>query len=88
MSFWEIAAYLLALFIAIIILRIFVKPLKGILWLCINSVLGGFLLFAFNTVFASAGFSVAINVVTASICGLLGIPGLLLIIILKFIFHV
>ena len=86
MSIWEISAYILAIIIAVIILRIFSKPLKSVLWLCINSFLGGIGLILFNTVLASTGFSVAVNVVTSAVCGLLGIPGLVLLIILKLVF--
>lgn len=88
MSFWEITAYLIALFIAIIIFRIFKKPINAILLLCLNSVLGAIGLHIFNSLFDSADFTIGINIVTSAICGLLGLPGLILIIILKFIFGV
>jgi len=88
MSIWEISAYILAAIIAIIVLKIFSKPMKNVLWLCINSLLGGVGLFIFNTVLSPSGFTIAVNIVTASVCGLLGIPGLILLIILKLIFNI
>ena len=86
MTLLEIAAYILAALIAIVILRIFAKPLKSVLWLSLNSVLGGVGLFLFNTVFSQTGFYIGINIVTSAVCGLLGLPGLLLLIVLKVIF--
>ena len=86
MTFLEIAAYILAALIAIVIFRIFAKPLKWVLWLALNSILGGVGLFLFNTVLEGTGFYIGINAVTSAVCGLLGIPGLILLIILKFIY--
>lgn len=88
MSIWEIAAYIIAAIIAVLILRIFAKPLKSVLWLCINSLLGGIGLIIFNTLFSPLGFSIGVNIVTSSLCGLFGIPGLILLIILKFLFNI
>lgn len=86
MTLLEIAAYILAALIAIVIFRIFAKPLKGVLWLVLNSVLGGIGLFLFNTILGGTGFSIGINIVTSAVCGLLGLPGLLLLVILKIVF--
>ncbi|MBE7039464.1 MAG: pro-sigmaK processing inhibitor BofA [Ruminococcaceae bacterium] len=82
----QIAAYIIAALIAILLFRIFAKPLKWVVWLSFNSLLGGIGLFLFNTVFSQTGFSIGINVVTSAVCGLLGVPGLILLIILKFVF--
>lgn len=82
----EIAAYIIAALIAVIILRIFVKPLKWVIWLSLNSLLGGVGLFLFNSVFLKAGFSIGINAVTCAVCGLLGLPGLLLLVVLRLVF--
>jgi len=87
-TFWEISAYLIALIIILIIFRIFSKPLKSILWLCLNSVFGWGAIMIFNYLSASFGFSLATNIVTASVCGLLGVPGFILLVILKFVFKV
>lgn len=86
MTFWEVAAYLIALGLVLLIGRIFYKPLKGLFLLLLNSILGGIGLFVFNMIFSGVGFTIAINAVTAAVCGLLGLPGLVLLIILKLIF--
>ncbi|MBR2500576.1 MAG: pro-sigmaK processing inhibitor BofA family protein [Clostridia bacterium] len=86
MTFWEISAYIILAVIILIICRIFIKPLKSILWLLTNSALGWAGLMIFNSALAFSGFSIATNIVTASLCGILGLPGLILTIILTFMF--
>ena len=86
MGFGEIAAYLLAAALALILCIIFYKPLKGILLLALNSLLGGIGLYIFNWICAPIGFAIAVNAVTASVCGLFGLPGLALLILLKLLF--
>lgn len=88
MGFAEIAAYLLAAALALILCRIFFKPLKGILVLILNSVLGGIALYIFNWIFAPFGFAIGLNIVTAAVCGMFGLPGLVLLILLKLLFGI
>ena len=66
-----------------IIGKIFSVPLKALFKLIINSVLGGILIFLINAIGAVWGFHIGLNVVTAVLVGLLGIPGAILLIILK-----
>ena len=51
--------------------------------LIVNSVLGGLLIFIINLIGSAWGFHIGLNVVTAVLVGLLGIPGAILLIILK-----
>ncbi len=88
MGFGEIAAYVLAAIMALILCRIFIKPLKSIFILVLNSLLGGLGLYIFNLVFSSFGFSIGINPVTAAVCGMLGFPGLVLLILIKLLFGI
>ena len=88
MGIGEIAAYALAAIIMLILCRIFIKPLKTVLILILNSVLGGIGLYIFNLIFASIGFSIGINPVTAAVCGMLGLPGLVLLILVKLLFGI
>lgn len=88
MGFGEIAAYILAATIALIVCRIFIKPLKGIFILVLNSLLGGLGLYIFNLIFASFGFAIGLNPVTAAVCGMLGLPGLVLLILVKLLFAI
>ena len=88
MGIGEIAAYLLAAALALVLCRIFFKPLKGIFMLALNSLLGGVGLYIFNWIFAPLGFTIGLNVVTAAVCGLFGLPGLVLLALLKLLFGV
>ncbi|KGX85647.1 pro-sigmaK processing inhibitor BofA family protein [Pontibacillus litoralis] len=53
------------------------RPMKYIANGAIKVVIGVFILFFFNVFGASIGLHVPINVYTASVSGLLGIPGLM-----------
>ena len=66
-----------------IIGKIFAFPLKKILKIVLNSILGGFIIYLINILGANFGFFIGINIFTAMFVGLLGIPGAILLIILK-----
>ena len=65
---------------------LFFKQVKGFCSLILNTVAGWAGLYIFNTVFAATGFALGINIASASLVGVLGIPGLLLMIVLKFVY--
>ena len=62
--------------------RIFAWPLKGILNLIGNSIVGGIIIFLINLIGANFGFHIGLNIGTALVVGILGIPGAILLIIL------
>ncbi len=66
-----------------IIGKIFSVPLKALFKLIVNSVLGGLLIFIINLIGSAWGFHIGLNVVTTVLVGLLGIPGAILLMILK-----
>ena len=69
--------------IAIFILgKIFAWPLKVIIKLIGNSIIGGIIIFLINVVGANFNFHIGLNIVTALVVGILGIPGAVLLIIL------
>lgn len=72
--------------LALSVVLLFFKQLKGFFALILNTCLGWAGLYIFNLLFAGVGFSIGINLASASIVGVLGLPGLLLMIILKFIY--
>ena len=86
MNVGAMAAYILAALLALVLGRIFWKPLKSVLILIFNSFLGGVGLYIFNMIFSFTGFSIGINIVTAAVCGLFGLPGLMLLLLLRFLF--
>jgi inhibitor of the pro-sigma K processing machinery len=80
-----ILAYVLGLFLLYIIGMILVIPIKVIMKLVINGVIGGVLLFIFNLVGGLFGLGIALNPLNAIIVGFLGIPGVILLLVLQII---
>ena len=79
----SIAVYIGALVLVIVLARVFAKPFKFILRLLLNSVLGIALIMLINSFSAQTSLFIGINPVTAAVCGLLGIPGVLLLVLIK-----
>lgn len=80
-----IIIYLACIVVIFIVGRIFYLPLRRILKLLINSALGGILIYIINIVGASWGFHIGLNFVTAIFTGLLGVPGVIFLVILKLV---
>lgn len=78
-----ISIYILCLIGIVIIGKIFIIPIKWIVKLLINSVLGIAILYLINLVGTIFGLHIGINVVTALTVGILGIPGAILLIIIS-----
>lgn len=82
----SILAYAAGLVLLFVFCRIFIQPIKWMLKLLINGILGGLILAAVNFAGGFAGITVIINPLSALISGLLGVPGVILVIILQYIF--
>lgn len=80
-----VLAFLFGLFLLYILGMLLVIPIKLIIKLIINGVLGGLLLLITNFIGGFIGLSIVINPLTAIIAGILGIPGVVLLIILQYI---
>lgn len=78
-----ILAYAFGLLLLYIIGWLLAKPIKLIVRLVYNGIMGGLMLFILNMIGGFFGLRVAINPVTALIAGFLGIPGVILILILQ-----
>lgn len=76
-------AYLAGIIVIFLIGRIFIIPLKIILKLILNSILGGILILLINLIGETWGFHLGLNIITAVFIGLLGIPGSIVLILLK-----
>ena len=79
----NIIAFVACIFFLFIIGRIFIVPIKLILKLCLNSLLGAFLIFIINIIGKLWSFHIGINVITSVFIGLLGIPGAVAVILIK-----
>ena len=66
-----------------IIGKIFIVPIKVIMKLILNTVLGAILLYIINIIGASFNFHIGINLITTLVTGILGIPGVILLILLQ-----
>lgn len=75
--------YLACILCVLIVGRIFYVPIRYIVKLLINSVLGGILLYILNIVGGAFGVHIGIHIGTAIIVGILGIPGAILLIVLQ-----
>ena len=63
--------------------KIFLFPMKKIFRFLLNTFLGALAIFLINTIGTSFGFHIGLNLINAIIVGLFGIPGAILLIILK-----
>ena len=84
----NVITYLACICFIFLLGKIFIIPIKTILKLLINSVLGGALIYVINIVGAVYSFHIGLNLITTICIGLLGIPGAILIIILKFLVRI
>ncbi|MHB1419702.1 MAG: pro-sigmaK processing inhibitor BofA family protein [Bacillota bacterium] len=71
------------IFLFYLIGRVLTKPLKLLVRLVVNSLFGLLLLWGFNFLGTFLGITIPINIITILTAGFLGIPGLILLIILK-----
>ena len=69
--------------IGVLVLFVVLKLLKWPLKILLNGILGVVILYIVNLIGVNFGFSIGINVVTALIAGILGIPGVAVLIIFK-----
>lgn len=75
------------LFLLVIVLgALFFKQVKGLICLIFHTVFGWAGLYILNLLLASYNFSIGINIASATIAGVLGIPGVALMASLNFIY--
>lgn len=79
----NILTYLACICFLFIFGRVFIVPIRKVLKLVINSMLGGLTIFLINLVGASFGFHIGLNIFTSIIVGILGIPGAVCLVIVK-----
>ena len=71
--------------IMFVIGRIFIVPIKWILKLAVNFVLGGFLIWSINLIGGVWGFHIGLNIWTSILVGILGVPGAIFLVAVKFL---
>lgn len=82
-----ILAYIFGIIFLFVIGRILLVPMKIVLKFIYNALIGGIILLGINFIGNLVGFNIALNIVTALVVGILGLPGIILLVILKFLFN-
>lgn len=78
-----IVVYIACIIGIFIIGKIFIVPIKVIMKLILNTILGGILLYIINIIGGTFNFHIGINLITTLVTGILGIPGVVLLILLQ-----
>ncbi len=82
-SFITAVGYVLGILIVLVISGIFLKPVKFALKLALNSVLGMGAIALINFLGQGFGINIGLNPVTAIAVGVLGLPGVIVILLLQ-----
>lgn len=83
MDFNSIVAYIACIFFLFMFGKVFIVPIKTILKLVLNSVLGGLVIFLINFIGSFLNFHIGLNLITSIFIGILGIPGAIVIVVIK-----
>lgn len=87
-NFGVIVAYAVGIILLFIIGRLLLTPLKVVLKLVVNALLGAAAILLVNWIGGLFGFHIAFNIYTSFIVGTLGIPGFVLLVLLKLLFGI
>lgn len=82
----KIALGLLCAFVVLGVIQLFSAPLKLALKVLLNTLLGFAALFLLNLARGFTGFALGMNLFNALVIGILGVPGLVLLVLLKLVF--
>ena len=82
----KIAIGLLCAFVALGVVQLFSAPLRLALKVLLNTLLGFAALFLTNLAGSATGITLGMNLLNALIIGVLGIPGLVLLALLRVVF--
>jgi len=80
-----ILAWIIGVLIVFAFGKAMLLPLKILLRLVINGILGGIAIIIINLIGAPLGFTISLNLFSAFVAGILGLPGIILLVILKFL---
>ena len=78
--------FILTVIAVLVIVKLLSWPFKKIIKLCVNIVLGLVMIWLVNTFGAGIGISIPFNIITALVSGILGVPGVICLIIINYIF--
>ena len=79
----NLLTYLACICFLFIFGKVFIVPIKKILKLVINSILGGVAIYLINLIGGTFGFHIGLNIITSVLIGLLELPGAVCLVIVK-----
>lgn len=82
---WTILSFCAGLLILYVICKLLSAPLKLIGKLVVNALIGALVLLVVNWIGGNFGISIAVNPLNALITGVLGAPGVILLLVLQWI---
>ena len=82
----KIALGMLCAFVVLGVIQLFSAPLKLALKVLLNTLLGFAALFLLNLASGLTGLTLGLNLFNALTVGILGVPGLVLLVLLKLVF--
>ena len=82
----KVAIGILILFVVGAVLRLFKTPLKLAMQVLLNTLLGFGSLFLLNLTEAGTGISLGVNLLNALVIGILGVPGVGLLLLVQWLF--
>ena len=74
---------IIIVFVLIIFFKIIKKPIRLIFKLLLNTLLGFVVLIVFNLLGSVFGFAIPISLISALVVGILGLPGLIILILIQ-----
>jgi len=85
-SFLTVGAVVICILLVVVLFKILKTPLKWAFKLLLNAV-GGFIALVILNFFGSiVGLSLTINLINCLVAGILGLPGVVLLLLLKYLF--
>lgn len=88
MEFNIIITFVVCIIVIFIVGKMFILPIKSILKLILNSILGGLLIWLINFAGTNFGFHIGLNLFTCIFIGILGLPGAIFLVILKLVLQI
>lgn len=85
LDYAAILAYAFGLLLLYVVGRVLIMPLKIVIKLVYNGLIGGIVLLLINFIGGHVGLHIALNPVTALVVGFLGVPGVVMLLILQYI---
>ena len=85
-SFLTVGAVIICVLLVVLLFKILKTPLKWAFKLLLNAVGGFIALVVLNFFGGFVGLSLTINLINCLVAGILGLPGVVLLLVLKYIF--